>query len=313
MDIQLRVRPHRRERRLSYQSLRAACFLAAGLAIVAAGAGGAEAARQDGQQRIRVATTTSLYDTGLWTVLEDAFEATTGSPLDIIYAGTGRALEWGSRGDVDVVVTHSPAQEAAFLAEGHGLARVPFAYNHFLIVGPAGDPARLAALAPADALRALHTAASHPFVSRGDDSGTHAREKAIWRAAGLDPGAVRDSGRWYVEAGLGMGPTLSMAAQLGAYTLTDIGTFLAYRGDLDLAPIVDQGRDLRNVYAVIICTKAANLAGAERLQAFLTGGAGQALIGEFGREAYGTSLFSPCANADCDAGDAGGEAAPRAP
>jgi tungstate transport system substrate-binding protein len=255
--------------------------------------------------RVKVATTTSLYDTGLWYALSPAFTAETGLKLDIIYAGTGRALAWGARGDVDVVVTHSPTQEAAFLAEGHGRERVAFAYNHFLIAGPADDPANLAALAPAAAFAALHAAARYPFVSRGDDSGTHAREKTIWRAAGLDPAAVRDAGRWYVEAGLGMGPTLAMAAQLQAYTLTDIGTFLAYRAELDLAPIVTEGQALLNVYAVIVCTRAANPAGAEQLAAFLTGERGQALIGDFGRETHGVSLFMPCAGRACGDDDPG--------
>ena len=254
---------------------------------------------QPATQRVKVATTTSLYDTGLWDVLEKAFETASGLDLDVIYAGTGRALEWGAGGDVDVVVTHSPTQEAAFLAAGHGHARVPFAYNYFLIVGPANDPAGLGTLTPEGAFRRLHELATHKFISRGDDSGTHTREKAIWKAAGLDPAKVRDAGPWYVEAGLGMGPTLSMAAQLGAYTLTDNGTFLAYKGDLALAPIVTQGEALLNVYAVIVCTKAANPGGAAALAGFLTGDAGQALIGDFGRETHGTSLFTPCAGTDC--------------
>ncbi len=249
--------------------------------------------------RIKVATTTSLYDTGLWDALEKVFETSSGQELDVIYAGTGRALEWGAGGDVDVVVTHSPSQEADFLAAGHGKERIPFAFNYFLIVGPAADPAGIRGLAPEDAFRQLHEQATHPFVSRGDDSGTHTREKAIWKAAGLDHAVVRDSGKWYVEAGLGMGPTLSMAAQLGAYTLTDNGTFLAYRGDLSLAPIVTEGKALLNVYAVIVCTKAANPAGGAALAAFLTGEAGQALIGDFGRETHGTSLFTPCAGGEC--------------
>lgn len=255
--------------------------------------------------RVKVATTTSLYDTGLWYDLAPVFEDQTGLVLDIIYAGTGRALDWGARGDVDVVVTHSPAQEAAFLAAGHGHVRVTFAYNHFLIAGPADDPAGLATQAPAQALAALHAQARHPFVSRGDDSGTHNRERAIWRDAGLDPAQVRDTGRWYVEAGLGMGPTLAMASQLGAYTLTDIGTFLAYRGDLDLAPIVTEGRELLNIYAAIVCSGAANPAGGERLVAFLTGAEGQALIGAFGRATHDVSLFTPCAGRACGDGEAG--------
>jgi tungstate transport system substrate-binding protein len=253
-------------------------------------------------RRVKVATTTSLYDTGLWDVLEAAFEKAAACELDIINAGTGRALAWGASGDVDVVVTHSPTQEAAFIAAGHGRGRVPFAYNHYLIVGPATDPADIGECTPADAFRTLHRLAQYPFVSRGDDSGTHVREKSIWQAAGLAHGEVRDSGPWYVEAGLGMGPTLSMAAQIGAYTLTDNGTFLAYRGGLDLVPIVAQGEALLNVYAVIVCTRAANPDGAAALAAFLASDAGQELIGDFGRETHGTSLFEPCAGTDCGGG-----------
>ncbi len=249
--------------------------------------------------RVRVATTTSLYDTGLWEVLEAAFEAGAACDLDLICAGTGRALEWGASGDVDVVVTHSPTQEAAFIAARHGRERVAFAYNYFLIVGPATDPAEIGDLSPEDAFRMLSEKATHPFVSRGDDSGTHTRERSIWKAAGLDPVRIRDSGRWYVEAGLGMGSTLSMAAQLGAYTLTDNGTFLAYRDDLDLMPIVIRGEALLNVYAVIVCTRAANPEGAAALSAFLTGDAGQDLIGAYGCESPGSRLFTPCAGTDC--------------
>lgn len=286
-------------RRLSARSAARSTLALLVFCLVAAPALVTDARAQTTSPRLRVATTTSLYDTGLWDALEAAFEAETAISLDIVYAGTGRALEWGMHGDVDVVVTHSRSQEAAFVAAGHGVERIPFAYNHFLIAGPAADPARLASLEPEAALHALHAAARFPFVSRGDDSGTHTREQALWRAAGLDPAAVRASGRWYVEAGLGMGPTLAMAAQLGAYTLTDVGTFLAYRHDLDLVPIVDRGEALRNVYAVIVCTRTANSAGADRLAAFLCSAGGQELIGEFGREKYGRSLFTPCAAAGC--------------
>ena len=269
------------------------------LAMPAGDAACVQAPTRSSPQRIKVATTTSLYDTGLWYVLQEAFEAGTGLKLDIIYAGTGRALEWGSHGDVDAVVTHSPTQETAFIAAGHGKERIAFAYNHFLIAGPPADPAGLRGSAPEQAFAILHALASAPFVSRGDDSGTHAREKAIWKAVGFDTAAVRDAGHWYVEAGLGMGPTLSMASQLGAYTLTDIGTFLAYRSDLDLAPLVDSGEALLNVYAVIVCTGATNPEGAEKLAAFLTGTAGQELIGAFGRSTHGATLFRPCAGRNC--------------
>jgi len=142
-------------------------------------------------ERLLVATTTSLYDTGLWAYLEPMFEDQYGVELDILYAGTGKAMEWGTRGDVDVIVVHDRAREEPFIAEGIGLSRTPFAYNFFVIVGPADDPAGIRDLEPETALTMIHDNATVPFISRGDESGTHAQEKRLWAAAGYDYEDIR--------------------------------------------------------------------------------------------------------------------------
>lgn len=249
-------------------------------------------------ERLRVATTTSLYDTGLWGYLEPMFEELHGIELDVLYAGTGKALDWGRRGDVDVITVHSRSREEAFVEEGFGVERVPFAYNHFLVVGPPEDPAGISGMPPEEAFATLYRSAEHRFVSRGDDSGTHGKEKSIWNSAGFDYDSVRTAGDWYVEGGSGMGPTLVMTDEMRAYTLTDIGTFLAYRGELDLMPVVEQGDALLNVYSVIRVTTTQQDQMAQALVDFLVSEEVQKLIGEYGAESYGRQLFTPCAGED---------------
>jgi tungstate transport system substrate-binding protein len=252
--------------------------------------------------RLRVATTTSLYDTGLWGYLEPQFEDKYDVELDVLYAGTGKALEWGARGDVDVITVHSKSQELQFVADGYGVERVPFAYNYFLIIGPASDPAGIGGMSPEAAFTQLISAGESnsdvKFVSRGDDSGTHVKEKAIWASAGYDYEEVRGSGGWYIEGGSGMGHTLVMANEKNAYTLSDIGTFLSYRGDLDLVPVVEEGDILLNVYSVIATTGTKNPEMADNLVEFLTSDDVQELIGDYGVEEYGRQLFTPCAGED---------------
>ena len=245
--------------------------------------------------KIGLATTTSLYDTGLWDYLEPMFEDQYNVELDILYAGTGKALEWGVRGDVDVIAVHSKSREEQFVADGYGVERVPFAYNYFIIVGPEGDPAGIEGLTPEKAFTKLATDGDSKFVSRGDDSGTHGKEKAIWASAGYNYDEIREAGSWYVEAGSGMGPTLTMANEMQAYTLSDIGTFLAFQADLDLVPVVDEGEVLLNVYSVIACTGARDPDMADNMVEFLTSSEIQELIGEYGVEEYGRQLFTPCA------------------
>ena len=254
------------------------------------------------QERLRVATTTSLYDSGLWEYLEPIFENEYGVEVDILYAGTGIALEYGKRGDVDVIIVHAKAREEQFVTEGYGLKRVPFAYNYFLIVGPAADPAGIKGLSPEDAFKKLFDTGSGSFISRGDDSGTHGKEKAIWKQAGFDYEKVREAGQWYIEAGRGMGPTLLMASEKQAYTLTDIGTFLSYKGRIDLVPIIDKGSILLNVYSVIAINRdkhpKTNAEMAENMVNFLISPQIQELIGNYGVKEYGMQLFLPCAGAE---------------
>jgi tungstate transport system substrate-binding protein len=254
------------------------------------------------QQRLRVATTTSLYDTGLWGYLEPMFEEEYGVEVDVLYAGTGIALEYGMRGDVDVITVHSKAREEQFVSDGYGNERVPFAYNYFLIVGPEGDPAGIKGMTPEDAFKKLYENGEGSFISRGDDSGTHSKEKAIWKAAGYDYETVQQAGSWYIEAGRGMGPTLLMANEEQGYTLSDMGTYLTYKGETGLVPIVDKGSILLNVYSVIAGNPEKNPSikaeMANNMVTFLTSPEIQELIGKYGVKEYGMQLFTPCAGAE---------------
>jgi tungstate transport system substrate-binding protein len=294
---------HKIIRQDGVQSILIALVLIATSGVILMGcAAPSEASPLPPQQRLRVATTTSLYDTGLWGYLEPMFEAQYGVELDIIYAGTGKALEYGQRGDVDIITVHSRAREEQFIAEGYGVDRVSFAYNYFLIVGPESDPAGIGGLSPEEAFRRLIETGSGGFISRGDDSGTHSKERAIWQGAGYDYEAVRDAGDWYIEAGTGMGPTLVMANEKEAYTLTDMGTYLAFKGKLELVPIVDQGSILLNVYSAIAINPdevpGARIDMANNLIAFLTSPEIQELIGKYGVDEYGMQLFTPSAGAE---------------
>ena len=253
--------------------------------------------------RLRVATTTSLYDTGLWGYLEPMFEKKYNVELDVLSLGSGAAFEYAKRGDVDVLTIHDKPNELKFVADSYGIERVPFAYNYFLIVGSASDPAGIKGLSPEEAFKKLMATGKGSFISRGDNSGTHSKEKAIWKAAGYDYEAVRKAGAWYIEGGKGMGPTLQMANEKQAYTLTDMGTYLSYKSKLALVPIVDKGSILLNVYSVIAVnpqkvTAVKNLDMANNLISFLTSPEIQKLIGNYGLKEYGLQLFTPCAGAE---------------
>ncbi|MDH4269793.1 MAG: substrate-binding domain-containing protein [Dehalococcoidia bacterium] len=259
---------------------------------------------------LRVATTTSLYDTELWDALEPIFEQRYDVALQITAKGTGMALELGKNGDVDVVTVHDPLQEAAFIAGGYaveaegynGTARVPWAYNYFIVIGPETDSAGISGLTPEEAFQKIQQEGEADpetvkFVSRGDNSGTHGKEKAVWTAAGYnyttDIQGTGATAGWYLEAGSSMGATLVMANEKIAYTLTDKGTFLAYQGDLDLVTLVDTGDIMLNVYTVIICKNGSNPEMAQNLVTFLRAPEIQALIAGFGVPQYGEPLFYP--------------------
>lgn len=279
-----------------------ALVIMTGLAVLMAGCTASKASPLLPQQRLRLATTTSLYDTGLWDYLEPMFEEEYNVELDVIYAGTGKALEYGRRGDVDIITVHAKAQEEKFVADGYGVQRVPFAYNYFLIVGPTTDPAGIKGLSPEQAFKKLMETVGGSFVSRGDDSGAHSKEKSIWEEAGYDYAVVRNDGAWYIEGGSGMGPTLVMASEKQAYTLTDAGTYLAYKSRLELVPIVDKGDILLNVYSAIAVSPEkvpeAKIDMANNLISFLTSAKIQELIGNYGVEEYGLQLFTPGAGAE---------------
>ncbi len=257
--------------------------------------------------RFKIATTTSLYDTGLWYYLEPMFEKKQNVEMDIIYAGTGIALEYGRRGDVDAVIVHDPAAEDKFIQEGYGINRRYFAFNYFLIAGPDIDPAGIKNMEPEAAFKKLYEEGMKDpdkvkFVSRGDNSGTHAKEKLIWQAAGFKYDDVKSSGKWYVEAGKGMGPCLQMANEMEAYLLADISTFLSYKGRVTLQSLVEKGTIFLNNYAAIaINPEKINTAKIETANAFinwLISPEVQNVIGSYGKAEYGRSLFNPLSTAD---------------
>ncbi|MCH7667457.1 MAG: substrate-binding domain-containing protein [Acidobacteria bacterium] len=256
--------------------------------LAAAGSAAAEEAT------LLLVTTTSVRDSGLLDALLPVFRQRSGVRVQVIAVGSGAALRMGSDGNADALLTHAPDGEEALVASGAVVARVPFMDNHFVIAGPAADPARVGeASSPADALRRIASAAA-PFVSRGDDSGTHRREVALFEEAGLDP-----NGRWegFARTGSGMGLTLQVAGERRAYVLSDVGTFLAFRERVDLVELSRPTPSLRNVYSILRVDpkrlKPAAAAAAERFEAFLLHPDTQRRIRDFGRERYGRALFRP--------------------
>jgi len=261
----------------------------------------------DPMVRFKIATTTSLYDTGLWYHLEPIYEKLANVEMDIVYAGTGIALEYGRRGDVDAIIVHDRAREDVFIEEGYGINRRNFAYNFFLIAGPADDPAGITGLTAAESMAKLYDEGMKgnvKFVSRGDDSGTHSKEKLIWKEAGYDYEEVRNSGEWYVEAGKGMGPTLLMANEMQAYVMADISTFLAYnlKSGLDIVSLVEADPIFLNVYAAIAINPEthpqAKIDISNRFINWLISDEVQEIIGTYGKAEYGRSLFFPIDTCD---------------
>ena len=244
------------------------------------------------ERRLMLATTTSVDATGLLDVLADAFAADTGITLRWIAVGTGAALKQARDGNADVVIVHAKKLEDEFVRAGFGVNRRVFARNYFIVVGPADDPARIAgASSAADAFGRVKSAGL-PFVSRGDNSGTHTRELDLWSRAGGKPAAA------YLETGQGMAETLRVAAERRAYTLTDTATFRALKGLAGLVPLFESAPDLENVYAVIAVDPArvpsARYGEAMAFVAFLTSPRGQKLIGEF-KGTGGRPFFEPLA------------------
>ncbi len=201
---------------------------------------------ETGDRTVLLATTTSVDNSGLFDYLRPALEMETGFTYKVIAVGTGKALKMGQAGDVDVLLVHEKNSEIAFLEAGYGVRRTPFMFNDFVLVGPKNDPAGAGAKNSINRAIESIAASNVPFVSRGDDSGTHKKELELWRQVGIEP-----DGAWYREAGQGMGKTLQIADELQAYTLTDRGTWLFSRDKLDLKIIFEGDEGLHNQYSVI--------------------------------------------------------------
>lgn len=282
---------------------RATSFLLAGvlLSILAAGCRNEAAApnSRSALRTIKLATTTSTDNSGLLAELLPPFQAMYGIEVQVVAVGTGRAIKHGENGDVDVILVHARAAEDRFVESGFGVNRRDVMHNDFVVLGPAEDPARTKGSADvAEALRRLAATESF-FVSRGDDSGTHKKEMALWEAAGVQPG-----GDWYLPAGQGMGAVLTIANEKRAYVLTDRGTYLAYRDKLALEVLVEGDRRLHNPYGVIAVNPArhsdARYIDAMTFIGWVTSPEGQAIIREFRRG--GEVLFSPDAVVGAGAG-----------
>ena len=243
--------------------------------------------------RLILATTTSTQDSGLLDFILPDFEAAFNAKIEVIAVGSGQALQTGKDGNADVLLVHSPAAEKTFMDDGDGIRREDVMYNDFVILGPESDPAKIAGMtSAADALKAV-AAAEVPFVSRGDDSGTHSKEKSIWKAAEIEP-----AGDWYISAGQGMGAVLTMSQEKEAYTLSDRATYLAMTKEgLTLKVMVEGDKALFNPYGVIAVDPAKspkiNNALANQFIDWLISLPVQEKIATFGVDDFGQALFTP--------------------
>jgi tungstate transport system substrate-binding protein len=241
------------------------------------------------EERLKMSTTTSTQDSGLLKVLLPPFEKRQNVKVDVVAVGTGQALKLGEAGDVDVVFVHARKLEDKFVADGFGVNRKDVMYNDFVVIGPKSDPAGIAkAKSAAEALK-LIAAKQASFISRGDKSGTHTKEKELWQAAGTEP-----KGAWYVEAGQGMGPVITMATERQAYTLADRGTYNAYKGaKTDLVILFQGEKGLFNPYGIIAVNPKkfpnAKYDLAMKLIDYVTGTEGQKIIAEY--KAHGEPVF----------------------
>ncbi len=258
---------------------------------------------------LKIATTTSLDNTGLLAALEQVYENETGVDLQFIAQGTGQALDTASRGDVDMVMVHAPSLEEQFISDGYGVNPRCFAYNYFIIVGPPDDPAGIQGLSAADAFKQIYLAGSNGtsgvvFVSRGDNSGTNTKEKELWETAGYNyTSQVQGSSNWYLESGKGMGDTLVLANEKNGYTLSDEGTYLAFKSQLNLVPLVNQSPELLNRYSAILVNPekypTTNYPGAVNFTNWLITNDTKEFIGNFGVAEYGQPLFTPLYEPQC--------------
>jgi tungstate transport system substrate-binding protein len=259
----------------------------------AAAAAPAAAAPAEPAAPIILATTTSTQDSGLLDALMPRFEAESGMKVKVIAVGSGHALALGERGEADLVLAHAPSAEEKFMHKGAGVLRRRLMYNEYAIVGPPGDPAGLRREKEIGAALQALARSGAGFASRGDDSGTHQTERWLWALAGIDPRTV--SG--YLESGQGMGATLRVASEKRAYTLTDLGTYLAQKKGLDLEVLFEGDNTLRNVYHVLLVNPKngprVNSRGGEALARWFLSPEALSIVREFGREKFGRPLFTP--------------------
>ncbi|MDD2852789.1 MAG: substrate-binding domain-containing protein [Desulfuromonadaceae bacterium] len=239
-----------------------------------------------------LATTTSTQDSGLLDVLVPAFEKESGFIVKTISVGSGQAMKMGEKGEADVLLVHSPDAEKKFMAGGFGVTRRLVMHNDFIIIGPAADPAKIKGATAADAMKRIAQSGSL-FASRGDNSGTHAKEKGLWKAASLNP----EGQKWYQQTGLGMGQTLNVAAEKKGYTLTDRATYLALKKGLGLEILVEGDGKLLNIYHVIelntVKWPKVNAEGGKAFADFMVAKKTQDIIRTFGVEKFGAPLFFP--------------------
>jgi tungstate transport system substrate-binding protein len=268
------------------------CLLIAALAPTACGDDDNEGASDSRDRPLVLATTTSTQDSGLLDVLVPAFGKEADRQVKTVAVGSGEAIELGSRGEADVLLVHSPDDEEEFMASGKGGTRRLVMHNDFVVVGPPDDPAGIRGMSSTAALERIAQNAEAPFISRGDDSGTHALELKLWDEAG-----VRPAGSWYQETGQGMGATLRIADQKRAYTVADRGTYLSTEDSTDLDVLVTGEPRLLNVYHVIDVDPGAgprvNAAGGRAFADWIVSPAAQRMIGAFGRKEFGRPLFVP--------------------
>jgi tungstate transport system substrate-binding protein len=261
------------------------------------------------KKQLIVSTTTSLYETGLLDALKTRFEAQYPNyNVSFISQGTGLAIQTAKNGDADMILVHSPSQELSFMESGYGVNRKIFAYNFFIIVGPESDPAGITGMDPIEALTTI--AEKGPsgevlWTSRGDDSGTHSKEKSLWAATGLDLETFKvqkiesSNDPWYIEAGASMTSTLNLANEKDAYTLTDVATYLKNyaNGNIELVKVVDSGPATLNVYSAIICNPEESprgmYEGSMLLLRFIISEEVQAMLVDYGKEEFSSTLFKP--------------------
>jgi tungstate transport system substrate-binding protein len=242
---------------------------------------------------IILATTTSTQDSGLLDVLVPLFEKESGFQVKTISVGSGQAMKMGEKGEADVLLVHSPDAEKKFMSDGFGVSRRLVMHNDYIVVGPAADPAKIKGASAADAMKRIAQSGTI-FVSRGDNSGTHAKEKGLWKLAAINPEAGQ---KWYQQTGLGMGQTLNVAAEKKGYTITDRATYLSLKKGLGLEILVEGDSKLLNIYHVIelnpVKSPKINAQSGKAFADFMIAKKTQEIIGRFGVDKFGAPLFFP--------------------